>query len=506
MIINSSPDEGQATLTPSDIVDHCEAEAHEALAKATCKDCVNFSTANCKARGLTQDDPNSPACLPGDGFIARATDDLKEGAEKKKGQKTPTETLYNGYVLPTAGLPTPFVNLCEHIATRSNVPTEVTLASALTIAGAAIGAHVSNTLGGFSNLPSLHTMVVAPSASGKTKPLKVLMEPLFDIDRELIADYGKKLEEWRTVNAKAANPAPKPPKTQIVCAASTDAARAEFVLDNPRGGIMFRDELRAFFKTLSGKFNESAVERMIEITNCDSVKVHTKGEDEIKLNRNSFLSILGGVQNDVLPDTIKPEFIHNGLLHRFFVVMFDIDGLAEAGQDIEPAQIAYWHSLVKSLHSLGNIVWNYLPNQDAAQAYKEEHEAWRRGLTPNSEDSREFNAFKRQAYAKTLPIIHRLALIAHCLKIVTEAPTYPHIHPDMDADTIRWAFSCAPYILTQKLNIYNLIVGEQKPPTDAELVRMIAARMKRKGAELNQTKLGEALGIDRANINRYLKY
>lgn len=185
--------------------------------------------------------------------------------------------------LPTFGLPAKFIDYCKHVANRRNVPNEVTLMAALTVAGAAAGSFVESDIAGFKNKPGLMTLIVAPSAAGKSQPLRDIMKPLFAIDGELLSTYKSKLEAWRSENAKASNPAPRPEKTQILCAAATDAARIEFVCDNPRGGILYNDELRAFFKSLSGKFNEQAVEHILEISNFNPIKRDTKGEDVIKV-------------------------------------------------------------------------------------------------------------------------------------------------------------------------------------------------------------------------------
>ncbi len=407
--------------------------------------------------------------------------------------------------LPTFGLPAKFIDYCKHVANRRNVPNEVTLMAALTVAGAAAGSFVESDIAGFKNKPGLMTLIVAPSAAGKSQPLRDIMKPLFAIDGELLSTYKSKLEAWRSENAKASNPAPRPEKTQILCAAATDAARIEFVCDNPRGGILYNDELRAFFKSLSGKFNEQAVEHILEISNFNPIKRDTKGEDVIKVCSESFLAVLGGVQTDLIHETIKPDFIANGLLHRFSIVMFEASGFPKIGDGIDMTQTAYWNNTVKSLRGLGNIVWKFSPNVEGREVFAREYEKLCASFSADPEDGTAYNNFKHAAFAKVMYAVHQLTLIAHLLKIVDATPDYPYTHPDIEADTIRWAFACAPYLIAQKMNAYNLIVGKPKPRTDEEIIRELAGMMARKGKKLNRSKLAEAVGIDRANISRYTK-
>lgn len=407
--------------------------------------------------------------------------------------------------LPTFGLPIKFVEYCKHVADRRNVPNEVTLMAALTTAGAAVGSYVESNIVGYKNKAALMTMIIAPSAAGKSQPLRDIMRPLFAIDAELLSAYKDKLTAWRNENAKVSNPTSRPDKTQMICAAATDAARIEFVCDNPRGGILYNDELRAFFKSLSGKFNEQAVEHILEISNFNPIKRDTKGEDVIKVCNDSFLAVLGGVQTDLIHETIKPEFIANGLLHRFSIVMFEASGFPKIGDGIDLSQTTYWSNTVKSLRGLGNIKWEFSPNAEGRAAFETEYEKLCASFNPDPEDGAAYNNFMHAAFAKVMYAVHQLTLIAHLLKIVDASPEYPYTHPDIEADTIRWAFACAPYLIAQKMNAYNLIVGKPKPRTDEEIIRELASMMARKGKKLNRSKLAEAVGIDRANISRYTK-
>lgn len=417
----------------------------------------------------------------------------------------PKASFNKDFRLPVNGLPSQFVAFCKHVAERRNVPLEVPLMGALTAAGAVVGAHVKSRIAGLENRAGLLTMIVAPSASGKSQPLRDIMTPLFELDRKLLAGYKTDIETWRTANARKSNPDPKPQKKQFICDTATDAARMEFVCDNPRGGIMYRDELRAYFKSLTGRYNEQAVEHALEIADFNPVKIHTKGEDTIKVADHSFLAVLGGIQNDVLQDTIRPDFIANGLLQRFCAVVFETDGFPKIGDGIEPDYTVWWSRTVESLRSLGNIVWEYRPSTDAAEAYRQEYEKFCANYVPSPENGDRYNNYKHMAYAKSLFAVHRLCLIAHMLKIVAIAPQYPHKHPDIDAETIKWAFSCVPYIVSQKMKVYEMICGIPKPRTDRDIIRELNDMVLRKGKTLNQSALAEATGIARPNINQYLK-
>lgn len=412
--------------------------------------------------------------------------------------------------LPTAGLPEAFVSFCRHVAERRNVPEDVVIMSALTIAGAAAGAYPAIYMGGYANKASLHTMIVAETASGKSEPLKDLMKPAEAIDQEYIREYNAKVEGYRAAltlaKGKSEEAVEKPKKLQFLCAAKSDAARVEFVCDNPRGGLQFRDELRALMKSLTAKNNEEGVEQMLEIMDCRSIKASTKTDITIHSASETFLAILGGIQPGVLRATFSGEFIDNGLLPRFCPVVFRKDDMAASTEGIDEAQSKWWCGCFTSLRGLGNIVWTYKPSEEGKAAFAAAYEEARRNFPATDRGNRR-REYERAAYSKAIITIHRLALIAHLLNIVDETPAYPFAHPDIPADTIRWAFSCMPYLLHQRMEAYDLITGEEKPKprTQREIIRDLAAECRRRGHELNQTKLAEATGIKRPNISGYLR-
>ena len=410
-----------------------------------------------------------------------------------------------GLSLPVQGLPARFVEFCRHVAERRNVPVEVTVLSALTAAGAACGGLVKLHLASFTNNPAVQTLVIAPSGAGKSAPLADVMEPLEAIDSELIADYRQKLEQWTAANSKSTNPAPRPERTQLLPRTETDAALRAFCVDNPRGGLYFADEARTFFKSLGTKFNLNGCARAIEIFNGSAVKIDVAG-DTLRHAPESFLAFLGGLQPALLPRTITSEHFDSGLMHRFLCVNFERRDSDEIPKDLDPELMRWWYQTIRSVRSLGNTKWTFVPGQDAVDAYADEYRKYRRSIKPDASAGDDYNDYRNAAHAKTLVHIHKLVLVSHLLWIVDKYPSYPHAHPNVSADTIRWAFSTAPFLLHEKMRLYAGAMGIKpaKPLTDAQVVQQVGAMMRRKNRQLNQTALAEVLGIDRANVSRYL--
>lgn len=419
----------------------------------------------------------------------------------------PTIKSNAAHTLSTDGLPDKVVEICRHIAEECSVPMEPVLLSALTIAGGAIGANVTSKICGFENRPGLWCMIVAPSGSGKTRPIEALMQPLHKIDNDLAKEYDTKRMEWNATNAKAVNPTTRPKKTQIICGTDTDAGRVEFLCDNPRGGIYYRDELRSLFDSFKGTCNTDARNRFCEIADFGRIKVTTKTDDVIRISNHSFLPILGGIQPRVLPKAIRPDDIDQGLMQRFIVCNFDTDGFPKMMSGLKSDVMAGWDTIVQSLYAFGNIVWTFEPSEEAAKVYAEEYAMFVDLAKNDTGESDDYNDYKRTIVLKTLKFVHRVALIAHCLKIVCDAPEYPFAHPQIAPETIRWAFACAPYIVEQQMNAYNLIMGKNvKRKTDAQVIQEFAQWYRdKRGEKINRSQLAELTGIKRANISLYLR-
>lgn len=426
--------------------------------------------------------------------------------------KNPTTTMNAAHTIPTEGLPGKIVDYCRHVAETRNVPMEYALMTAVVTAGVAAGGYVESYIDGYRNKPGINLLVVAPSAAGKSQVMEDILKPIKDIDRELLARYSEQLKNWRADNAKAKNPEPRPAKTQIVCQAKTDAARIEFVADNPRGGILYNNELRAFFKTLSGRFNTTGMEYFLEISDFNGIKIDTKGSDEIKVCNSSFRPVMGGIQTELIPDTITPELINNGILNRFEIVMFESDNLPTFGErrGIDVDMAAYWNRIIRGLREIGNVTdasgtMTYTLSTESQQAFNEFGKKFVGDIKADLEDSPAAASFRQAAYKKIVPTIHRLALIAHLLHMAdTDQHQYQYHDFHISADAVKWAFGAAPYLLHNKMYVYNLAVGKPKPRTDAEVIRELAANIRRKGRKVNQAALAEATGISRPNINFYI--
>lgn len=419
---------------------------------------------------------------------------------------TPTENANKDCHLPLDGLPRKFREVVEAVASAHNVPTDVTLMSALTVAGAALGALVSSQVGSHKNHACLWTMIVAKSSAGKTAPMRELMRPLQELDTKMIAEYREKLDAWKQTECKRKSDVegtPKPKKTQIVCQKATGPARMEMLASNERGVMLFSDELRGFVKSLNSYGGVGETEELLSIYSSEPIKSDTIGDEYIRQCNTPFMPILGGMQPGMLRNTFTKEDIVSGFMNRFTVIEYERKRAAGIGQAVERKVCEQWDKIITSLRGLGNIKWNFGATDEARGLYEQTYLhicEMSEQIEANRDD--DYNEYKESALQKISYFVARTALILHALKIVERVPDYPFEHPQIDADTMRFACDCVPYFTIMQMRAYELWAGTtaKKPLTQKEVILAVNEFCTRKGRELNQSAFAELIGANRSVV------
>lgn len=419
---------------------------------------------------------------------------------------TPTENANKDCHLPLDGLPKKFREIVEAIADAHNVPTDVTLMSALTIAGAALGANVTSQIGSHKNHACLWTMIVAKSSAGKTAPMRELMKPLQELDNRMVEDYRKTLEAWKSQESKRKSDVegtPKPKKKQIVCVKATGAARMELLANNERGVILFSDELRGFIRSLNNFGGTGEEEELLSIFSSEPIKSDTVGDEYVRVCNKPFMPILGGMQPGMLRNTFSKEHVISGFMNRFAVVQYERKRAAGIGRAVEPHICQQWNRIIESLRGLGNIVWDFKATAEARQLYEQTYlRICDMSEQVEADRDEDYNEYKESALQKISYFVARMALIIHVLKIVESAPQYPFAHPDIDIDTMRLACDCVPYFATMQMRAYEFWAGAtaKKPLSQKEVVLAVAELCRRKEKELNQSALADLIGANRSVV------
>jgi len=183
--------------------------------------------------------------------------------------------------------------------------------------------------------------VVGKPSSGKSPALGTVRNLLAHIEKKLALDDEERRrkhaqdmgaakafsEKWEADTAAAASkgdqipdrpieaklPEPFIPSQRVITDATIEAV-ADVVRGNPRGVVLWRDELTAFHKNMRRYSGGSDQAQWIEAWAAASLKVNRKNRPPLTLSRFA-VSILGGIQPDRLAETLKEP--DDGLVVRF---------------------------------------------------------------------------------------------------------------------------------------------------------------------------------------------
>src|SRR5215218_7216214 len=176
--------------------------------------------------------------------------------------------------------------------------------------------------------PAIFGMIVGGPASKKTPAMNLALRPVRERQMALKAEYERQKEEYKVAcanyeNAKKDDPGlerkPDKPKLGRTYADDTTVERlADILNENRRGLLIIKDELSGWLGSMNQyKQGGKGADRQFWLSahTNQPVAVDRKSLDEPVIVARPFVSIVGGIQPEVLPDFGKDR--GDGLIDRF---------------------------------------------------------------------------------------------------------------------------------------------------------------------------------------------
>ncbi len=286
---------------------------------------------------------------------------------------------------------------------------------------------------------SLWCAVVADSGSNKTAPIRLALEPItrkqsewirdfqseyeqFEKDQEL---YEKEKSEYRKSKDKNGTP-PEPPSKpickRIVVSDATIEALGRRHVDNPRGLLLYSDELTAWFASFAryrGKNSQGDESNWLSLySGCQSI-IDRNGYDSksggVLVIPKANVSIIGGVQPAIIRKSLTSEYKASGLAARILWTMPPPRKRQWTDDEVGELTLKRMESLYGRLLELpfdigdaGELNQNIIiPSSDARREFIDFY---------NSHNDEQFalTGDLKSAYSKLEEVAARLALIIHC--------------------------------------------------------------------------------------------
>lgn len=169
---------------------------------------------------------------------------------------------------------------------------------------------------GYSTNMSLWMSLVGSSSTMKTPALNKVFEPLSKLERKNHLMYKELLN-----NYKEDDQGNKPIEKQLIIDDYSIEALTKILYFNPHGLIIKRDELDSLLKD-SGRYNSGGDEqKLLSLYSGVSTRVNRRKDDESYLTEGALLSMIGGVQTEILPKILTEERMNNGFVGRMLFVV-----------------------------------------------------------------------------------------------------------------------------------------------------------------------------------------
>lgn len=250
-------------------------------------------------------------------------------------------------------------DIIEALEEYENYNVDFTSASFLTVFAAAMGNTWSvRFMTGWVSRPIIYMVLVGSPSCGKTPPLQQAVAPLLKLDGEYDMIYCKEMEtyrRWERMSAKQRERHSLPeemkmPKRKcLVVVDSTVEALIGALRDNPRGVLIYKDEIDSLLSNFN-RYNSSDEGYFLSLFSGTPFKYSRKSNNEHIFLANPYCSIIGTTQPGRLGEQFGGKRMMNGFSSRFLKVYPEIDKMPSWNDTAMPDSVLEeWERIIRKV-------------------------------------------------------------------------------------------------------------------------------------------------------------
>ena len=412
--------------------------------------------------------------------------------------------LHEDVELPIDGLPQLVQQYINEIVRVYHCPIEFPAVAVFSVIASAIGKRVKITDRKYTNPLMLWFINVAISGSNKTQPVKEVLRPLREINRENYEAYEREYELWKSDKERdESNP---PSFNQLLVGDCTEEARIKILQSSSHGILGHYPEVKGFFDDMERYNKGGFVDKLLRMFDGDDVFVNRKGEYKPIVISDVFMNILGDIQPGLLAATFgSPQFMENGLNQRFLFTLPQIEEFPD--REVEPMDagiVADWCSVVKQIYKMDLRDWGLIslsPESDAL--YTKYFNSLQRKKAKVRNDNGD--GYLLSVYSKLQIQAQRLAGIVHLMWLINSPQSYNY--RQVSAADMKYTIRCMNYFEHTAVAVYERIIGKSgemlpnaQPRSQAQVIRDFSAAI----PIVNVTRFAEGIGKDKGYISKVL--
>jgi hypothetical protein len=416
------------------------------------------------------------------------TEDGADGAPtaSPSGHRGARRASERGDVLPfpLETLPPVLRALAEAGAKSIVAPVDFLAVPLLVAAGAAIGDALEIELKpGWREGPNLYAANVGDPGAKKTPMQEQAMRPVHRIQRRLARDYEEELEAFKAELAAweadkqnpHRGPRPEPPVFRhVVTTDATTEALAPMLLHS-KGLVLFKDELSGWVRSMDqyrGGGRGADRQHFLSMWSRTLIKVDRKSNPKPIIVPRPCLSVVGGIQPDLLPDLADAARREDGFLDRLLWSFPDEVHDQWTKEGIAPEIVRAVEAVFERLYRLeGDVDDDDEPVPRVIRLSDQAAEIWADWYAERTaeQEAEEFPRRLRGPWAKMPSQLARLTLTLHALWSCPVADA-------VSAETIAAAADLVDYFKSHARRVYRHLARERR-----DLVTLVLAALKEHG-------------------------
>lgn len=387
---------------------------------------------------------------------------------------------------PVNVLPQPIRALVQEGAKSINCDPAFVALPALAACAGAIG--ISRRImvkPGFTQPAVLWCVTVGASGTAKSpafhlaiQPVKRHQQRLYKQHQHLLDQYGEEMSRWKNIPQDQRGVEPQKPELEHrLVSDATSEALADRLISSPRGLLCAVDELNGWF----GSFNQykskggNDREKYLSMHNADFLKIDRKSGDRRTIwIPHAAVSIAGGIQHDILRQTLRPDTYACGLAARLLAAMPDKRPQLFTRDTVSDSTVAVVERMFDNLFDLspketadGLTPIDIPLSTEAVDMWEDFHNAHALQQHRLADDN------EAAAWAKLRGYALRLTLVIHLMREAASEPIDPDV---IDVTSLEMGLALEAWFREEMARIYDMLATSREQAMIDDLVAFIAGR------------------------------
>lgn len=268
--------------------------------------------------------------------------------------------LHEEVEFPIDGLPQFVQQYIKEIVRVYHCPIEFPTVASFSAIATTIGKRVIIYDGKYKNRVMLWFVNVAISGSNKTKPVKEVLRPLFEINKENYDKFEAEYNLWKA--DKERDEASPPTFDQLMVGDCTEEARNKILQWSSHGVLGYYPEIKGYFDDMDRYNKGGFVDKLLRLFDGDHILINRKNDPKPAVIADAFMNILGDIQPGLLSATFgNPQFMENGLNQRFLFTMPQILEVPDREMiSMNHDLVSGWSEAIKYIYNFNLSEWGLI--------------------------------------------------------------------------------------------------------------------------------------------------